>query len=149
MGTCDVGSPAVASISFTSLSRQGRAETVCQQPSNISGNAYRTPTTALGFQSVRRSRVQKPPGFIFNKQQQARRWLSGIGVGNGGFIFVRFSSSVLPPALHGVNGVEVLISRSIVLRCCVTVKIYSWHFCGDLPPSCAAVPNPNHNLIVS
>lgn len=144
MGTCDVGSPAVASISFTSLSRQGRAEAACQQYSSVSGNAYRTPTVALGFQSFRKSRLQKPHGFIFNKQQQARRWLSGIGVGNGGFIFVRFSPNVLLLVLHGLDGAEVLKSRSIVLRCCVTVTIYSWHLCSDLPPSRATVLTPSH-----
>lgn len=118
MGAPDAGGPAVASISFTSLSRQGRAEVVCQQPSNVSGNAYRAPPTALGFQNFRKTRVQKPPGFLFNKQQQARRWLSGIGVGNGGFIFVRIHlSAVLVAWSDGRRYIAYTTSRRAQMLC--------------------------------
>lgn len=125
MGAHDAASPAVASISFNSLSRQGRVEAVSQQSSQPSGNAYRSPAVSKGFQSFRQRRAQKPPGFLFNKQQQARRWLSGIGIGNGGFTFVCSSEWLLPLIMLFAGCVLTLTSCNIVLRCCVIVRIYS------------------------
>jgi hypothetical protein len=90
----------LGSLSFSALQSQARADAVFPPstgPSSKSG--YRIPASAISFGPRDRDRqIKSPKGFFLNKHQQAKRWLSGIGVGNGGPVFVR---SLAVWNLHG------------------------------------------------
>lgn len=96
---------AVASLSFSALQSQTRTDAVCPssiQPSSRSG--HRIPATAVSFgPRDRRRHLNSVKGFFLTQHQQAKRWLSGIGVGNGGPIFVRSLVSRPPFFAHGLN----------------------------------------------
>ena len=81
----------LASLSFSTLQPQTRTDAVCPASSGPSSRSgYRVPATAVSFgPQDRKGHIKSPKGLFLSQRQQAKRWLSGIGVGNGGPIFVR------------------------------------------------------------